>query len=73
MPTLRHLLVEKIPLLLLAAADSALTVHTQVNAIQSLEAVSWPARIANGLVAYVSYLGCFFWPRGLAILYPHPD
>jgi tetratricopeptide (TPR) repeat protein len=70
MPTLRQLLVEKIPLLLLAAADSALTVLTQVDAIQSLKAVSWSGRIANALMAYVSYLGCFFWPQGLAILYP---
>ncbi|MGO9108160.1 MAG: tetratricopeptide repeat protein [Thermoguttaceae bacterium] len=68
-----HLLIEKIPLLLFAAVDSVLTIHTQVDAIQSLEAISWPARIANALVAYVSYLGCFFWPRGLAILYPHPS
>ena len=67
-----HLLIEKIPLLLLSLADSALTIHTQVAAIQSLEAVSCPSRIANSLVAYVSYLGCFFWPKGLAILYPHP-
>ncbi len=49
-----------------------LTVHTQVAAIQSLEAVPWLARSANVLVAYVSYLGCFFWPQGLAVLYPHP-
>ena len=67
------MLIEKIPLLLLSVADSALTVHTQVAAIQSLESVSWLARIANALVAYVSYLGCFFWPQGLAILYPHPS
>src|SRR5208282_2515013 len=36
-----HLLIEKVPLLLLSLADSALTVYTQVNAIQSLEAISW--------------------------------
>ena len=67
-----HLFVEKIPLLLLAVADSALTVHTQVNALQSLDYISLPARIANALVSYVSYLACLFWPRGLAVLYPHP-
>jgi len=59
--------------LLLSAAASALTVHTQVNAIQSLESISWLSRISNALVAYVSYLGCFFWPNGLAVLYPHPS
>jgi tetratricopeptide (TPR) repeat protein len=71
MPTL--LFLEKIPLLLLSLADSALTVHTQVDAIQSLEAVSWMSRLANALVAYVSYLGCLVWPQGLAILYPRPS
>ncbi len=67
-----RLVIEKIPLLLLSLADSALTIHTQVNAIQSLETVSWPARGANVVAAYVSYLGCLFWPQGLAVLYPHP-
>jgi tetratricopeptide (TPR) repeat protein len=70
--SLRWLIVEKIPLLLLSLCDSALTVHTQVNAIQSLDYISWKARLANAAMAYVDYLGCFFWPRGLAILYPHP-
>ena len=67
-----HLLTEKIPLMLFAVTVSGLTIHTQVEAIRSLESVSWWARISNTLVAYVSYLGCFFWPHGLAILYPHP-
>ena len=80
MPTLQaawhvrwHLLIEKIPLLLFAAADSALTVRTQVAAIKSLESIPLLTRIDNALAAYVSYLGCFFWPRDLAILYPHPN
>ena len=68
-----HLFIEKIPLMLLSVAASVLTVHTQVNAIQSLESISWFSRISNALVAYVSYLGCFFWPSGLAVLYPHPS
>ena len=29
-------------------------------------------RIANALVSYVAYLGQFFYPRGLALFYPHP-
>jgi tetratricopeptide (TPR) repeat protein len=67
-----HLIIEKIPFLLLSVADSALTVHTQVGAIQSLAVVSWSVRITNSLVAYVNYLGCFFWPKELAVLYPLP-
>ena len=67
-----RLFAEKIPLLLLSLADSALTVCTQVAAIRSMETVSWPSRGANALAACESYLGCFFWPQGLAVLYPHP-
>jgi len=68
-----HLIVEKTPLLLLSLAASLLTIYTQVDAIRSLESISWLARCANALVAYVSYLGCFFWPQRLAILYPHAN
>jgi len=68
-----EVLIEKIPLLLLSVAASALTIRTQVNAIQSLESISLLNRITNALVAYVSYLGCYFWPSGLAVLYPHPS
>ena len=67
-----RLLIEKIPLLLLSLADSALTVHTQVACHPVAGSISWLARGANALVAYASYVGCFFWPQGLAILYPHP-
>ena len=35
-------------------------------------AVSLAWRMANALVSYVAYLGQFFWPVGLAVLYPHP-
>jgi protein O-mannosyl-transferase len=66
------LIYEKIPLFLLAIGDSALTIHTQVNAIQPLDYISGRSRIANAATSYVNYLGSFFWPRGLAILYPHP-
>ena len=30
------------------------------------------ARVANAPVSYVAYLDQFFWPRGLALIYPHP-
>jgi hypothetical protein len=69
-----HLLIEKIPLFALSVADCLITVFTQSDggAIQSLGIVSWTARIANTPVAYANYVGSFFWPRGLAVLYPHP-
>ena len=69
-----HLFVEKVPLMLMSLFACGITVHTQGRggAIQSLETVSWVARIANALVSYANYLGLFFWPHDLAVLYPHP-
>jgi Tfp pilus assembly protein PilF len=69
-----HLLIEKVPLIVLSLFDCLITIYTQSDggAIQSLATVSLAARIANTFVAYMNYVGCFFWPRGLAVLYPHP-
>ena len=69
----RCLMMEKLPLLMLSLAGSALTLHTQVGAIRSLEEVTFPARIANSVIAYANYLGCSFWPQRLAVLYPLPS
>jgi len=73
-PRLRRALVEKLPLLALAAAVSAVTyaVQQQRGAMSTLEQVPlWP-RAANALVSYVAYLGQTLWPRDLAVFYPHP-
>ena len=66
------LLLEKVPLLLLAAASCAATVWAQGEAVLSRELLPVVWRIANGLVSYVAYLGQSFWPAGLAVFYPHP-
>jgi protein O-mannosyl-transferase len=65
-----HLVREKLPLLILALADCALTIRTQGYAIRPLEAVPCFSRLANAVAAWVNYLGCFFWPQDLAVLYP---
>jgi hypothetical protein len=72
--SLRRLLIEKIPLLAISLSICLVTVYTQSDggAVQSLETVSWPARIANTPIAYANYVGSFFWPQRLAVLYPHP-
>ena len=67
-----RLLVEKIPLLVLAAACCAAAFVTQRGAMQTAERFPWPDRVANVLVSYVAYLGQLFWPAGLAVYYPHP-
>jgi cytochrome c-type biogenesis protein CcmH/NrfG len=68
----RFLIWEKLPLFVLAAADSVVTVIAQRNgfAIRTVAEVAVPARLENALVSYVRYLGKAFWPVGLAPMYP---
>jgi tetratricopeptide (TPR) repeat protein len=69
-----HLLLEKIPMLALAAAASAITLLAQSRggAVEALEGLSLLDRASNALVAYVGYLWRTLWPSGLAFYYPHP-
>ncbi len=66
--------LEKLPFLALSAASSWLTWHFQQTggATQFLRTVTLPVRASTAAVAVVKYVGLFFWPRGLAVLYPHP-
>ena len=71
-PSLGRLLVEKAPLLVLAAAASALTVYAQDIAIQPIGRISLTARVSNAAVSYVAYIRQMIWPSDLAVLYKHP-
>lgn len=66
---------EKLPLLALAAASSAITLVAQSrgDAISRAGASPLPERLANAVVSYVAYLGKTLWPTDLAVLYPHPS
>lgn len=68
-----YLIKEKLPLFLVAAASSAITVYTQRvgAALRSLGELSFSARLGNAIVCYVRYLAHTFWPIGLAPIYPH--
>ncbi len=70
---LPHLIAEKLPLLLLAAASCVVTSFAQDPSIAVSKYLPVSARIANALVSYVDYLGQFFYPLGLAAFYPHPE
>ncbi len=72
-PTL-HLILEKVPFLVLAGIASVVTLFAQQHggALRSLESVSADVRIANALVSYVNYIIKMAWPQELAVLYPHP-
>lgn len=63
-----RVLLEKVPLLLLAAASCLVTMSAQTTAMAR---VPWTARAANALVSYVAYLGQSLWPVDLAAYYPH--
>jgi len=67
------LILEKLPLLILAAASSVMTIIAQKagGAIASTEIIPMRTRTANALVSYVTYLWKAIWPLGLTIFYPY--
>ena len=70
---LSGLVMEKLPLLALAAGACVLTVLAAKTAIASTESFPISSRVANALVSYVVYLRQMFWPEGLALFYPRPE
>ena len=71
---IRSLVLEKVPLLILAAASCAVTFQAQTagRMVKSVEHYPVGVRIANALSAYVRYLGKIVCPANLGIPYPHP-
>jgi tetratricopeptide (TPR) repeat protein len=70
---LSGLVLEKLPLLALAAGACVLTVLAAGKEIASNDNFSMPARIGNTVVSYAVYLRQMVWPEGLAVFYPQPD
>ncbi|HWY39246.1 MAG TPA: tetratricopeptide repeat protein [Chthoniobacterales bacterium] len=71
--SLWRLTIEKLPLVALSIASSAVTVILQIHSSESIEQLPFAWRIENGLVTYVTYVRQIFWPVDLAVFYPHPD
>lgn len=69
------LILDKIPLLLLAATSSVVTMRAQADAgaVGSLTVYPLSLRIENALIEYVQYLWNLIWPSRLAVLYPYPS
>jgi tetratricopeptide (TPR) repeat protein len=67
-------LLEKLPLFGLAAGSALITLAAQRagGAVQPMEALSLPQRLATAALGTVTYLGQAVWPRGLCFFYPHP-
>ena len=70
--TLRRALLEKVPFFLLSAAGCVVTFVAQKNGGAVTEAFSLSYRIETAVQAYARYVGKFFYPANLAVLYPHP-
>jgi hypothetical protein len=68
----RRVLLEKVPLLALAAVSAALTVLAQAAGGAIHREISLLLRLENALLSLVAYLGKTLWPVGLAVFYPHP-
>jgi Flp pilus assembly protein TadD len=73
--TIAQLILEKVPLVALSIAASAIAFLAQRKggAVQSLDAIPLAARAANAAMAYVIYIANFVWPSGLAFFYPFPS
>jgi tetratricopeptide (TPR) repeat protein len=74
MADIKPLLVEKIPFILLSAVASVITYSVQKSggAMTTFDRLPFMLRAENTTVSYVRYLGKFFWPENLAVLYPMP-
>lgn len=76
-PTTRPwmLVVEKLPLMAMAAGVAVTTIVAQVrvSTMAPLEEIGLGDRIWNASVSYWRYISMMFWPKGLAVLYPYRD
>ncbi|HEV2046666.1 MAG TPA: tetratricopeptide repeat protein [Chthoniobacterales bacterium] len=70
--TVRRLILEKFPLLLLSAASSAVTFVIQRQAMSSMEVLPVWVRVYQAFVSCVSYIYHMFWPSRVALFYPYP-
>jgi len=73
--TLQPLLREKIPFFIVSALFCVITFRIQKahDALASLHQIGMGARLENVILSYTGYLGKFFWPSNLAVLYPFPS
>jgi protein O-mannosyl-transferase len=72
--SLSQLILEKVPLLILAVVSAVITLKSQqaIGSINSDKALSFSLRLGNAIVSYARYLGKAVWPSGLSLFYPHP-
>ena len=73
--TVQRLLTEKLPFFVASALFCVVTFRIQKahDALASLHQIGVGARFENVICSYAGYLGKFFWPSNLAVLYPFPS
>jgi len=73
-PQIVRLVLEKVPLLLLAGGSSMITYLGQknLNSVTSLQEGPLGMRLAKLPLNYVGYLRDTIWPKGLTVFYPYP-
>ncbi len=73
-PSIGRLIVEKLPLVAMAAASAVATfvVQRSAGAVAALDTLPFKFRASNAVISYVAYLGKTLWPAGLAAFYPYP-
>ncbi|MHC4159082.1 MAG: tetratricopeptide repeat protein [Planctomycetota bacterium] len=67
----RLLLLEKLPLFILAVVSGVITLQAQRATIAPLRALDLHSRIANALVSYIAYIRMTICPAKLTVFYPH--
>jgi tetratricopeptide (TPR) repeat protein len=72
--TVLRLLVEKIPLFVLAGVLAFATyfVSKGGGVVSGLEKLRLSSRLANAVISYFVYIQKLIWPSGLAVFHPHP-
>ncbi|MBF0518174.1 MAG: hypothetical protein HQK92_00435 [Nitrospirae bacterium] len=70
-----RIIYEKIPLLIISAAASAITVvsQKQSGAIVAISDVTITERLINGITSYAGYIKKMFYPVNLSVFYPYSD
>jgi Tfp pilus assembly protein PilF len=73
-PKFAEVVMEKLPLLLMAVLVAYLTASSVAGAESeiSFDSVPLNLRLQNAVVACMGYLGKLIWPSRLAIFYPYP-
>jgi protein O-mannosyl-transferase len=71
--SLKWLIIEKIPLLILSFVSCVITIIVQQRSGAVKDIVKFPfdVRIINALNSYVGYIVKMFWPANLSVFYPH--